>query len=58
MRFAILTLFLFAATARAEAPPVVHSVRSGPWSDGSTWSTGRLPGAGSTVLVHTGHTCG
>jgi hypothetical protein len=55
-RTALACLALAASSAWAEAPPVVKSVRSGPWSAASTWSTGRVPGAGATVLIRTGHT--
>ena len=36
------------------ATPTVTSVASGAWSDGSTWSTGRVPGADDKVRVASG----
>lgn len=38
-----------------DAPPVVRSKQSGPWSAGTTWESGKAPGAGSRVMVRTGH---
>lgn len=34
---------------------VIESARSGPWSGGSTWVGGRVPGAGAKVLIRSGH---
>jgi hypothetical protein len=34
----------------------VQSVRSGRWSEAATWSTGRVPGRGESVLIAAGHT--
>jgi RNA polymerase sigma factor (sigma-70 family) len=36
-------------------PPVIRSVASGPWSAPATWEGGKVPGAGSRVLVRDGH---
>lgn len=33
----------------------VRSVRSGSWSDGSTWDSGNVPGQGDNVVVDSGH---
>jgi hypothetical protein len=38
------------------ASPTVTSVASGPWSSGSTWSTGRPPRAGDVAVVRAGTT--
>ncbi|HEX3151287.1 MAG TPA: G8 domain-containing protein [Gemmataceae bacterium] len=44
------------SSSRAEQAPVTRSVKSGTWSASDTWSTGKAPLPGSTVLVRTGHT--
>ena len=36
--------------------PTVVSVASGSWSSGSTWSTGKVPGAGAVVSIASGTT--
>jgi len=53
-------LLLLAATAAAQAAsPVVQfdvrSVRSGKWSDASTWVNGRAPRSGDNVQIRNGH---
>ena len=34
------------AAILANGPAVIHSARSGPWSDRGTWEGGQVPGAG------------
>ena len=60
----LLLLALFAAllasagTSLAQGSPVrvtVHSARSGPWSDPTTWQEKRLPATGDVVQVRAGH---
>lgn len=41
---------------RVCVPAGVFSAESGAWSNSSTWSTGRVPGAGDAVLVSAGTT--
>src|SRR5438045_4027042 len=36
-------------------PPVVRTAQSGPWSAPATWEGGKVPTAGTGVLVRTGH---
>jgi hypothetical protein len=43
------------ATTFASAQ-VVRSAKSGDWSAPTTWGTGKVPAAGSRVLIRTGHT--
>jgi hypothetical protein len=38
------------------AAPALHSVGSGAWSDPSTWSGGRVPGAGDPATIGSGTT--
>jgi hypothetical protein len=53
----LITLFVLTAGLLHAAPaPIIRSVKSGPWSDGATWSTGQVPPAGSSVQIRTGHT--
>ena len=40
----------------AEEPSVIRSAASGPWSAAATWEGGKVPGAGSRVLVLGAHT--
>ena len=42
--------------AAQEKPAIFQSAKSGPWSDAATWEGGKLPVAGSKVLIKTGHT--
>ncbi len=48
-------LALLAAPAYSADPPVIKSVKSGPWSAAATWEGNAVPGAGARVLVRTGH---
>jgi hypothetical protein len=38
------------------APPLIRSARSGLWSAPGTWEGGKVPSAGSRVLIRAGHT--
>jgi hypothetical protein len=51
---AVLALCLPPAAVAAD-PPVIHSAKSGAWSEPATWVGGKVPGDGSRVLVRTGH---
>src|SRR5262249_27262680 len=53
------TLLLVAAlaiTPTVASAQVVRSAKSGDWSAGATWETGKTPAAGSRVLIRSGHT--
>ena len=56
----ILQLLIFAITGSISAQQIsekiIHSVKSGNWSDTSTWSSKKIPGAGEKVQVRSGHT--
>jgi hypothetical protein len=41
--------------SRAAEIPLVQSVRSGGWSEATTWSGGKVPPAGSRVLIRAPH---
>lgn len=60
MRFILSCLITFAAcqTAHvtAQAPKLIRSAQSGPWSAATTWEGGKVPSAGVQVLVRKGHT--
>jgi hypothetical protein len=53
MKSFVLLCLLIVNAAAAEA--VIRSTQSGPWSQGSTWEGGKVPGASASVLVRTGH---
>lgn len=36
--------------------PTIETITNGNWADRSTWSAGRMPLAGETVIVNAGHT--
>ncbi|HYT92664.1 MAG TPA: G8 domain-containing protein [Gemmataceae bacterium] len=36
--------------------PVLRSAKSGPWSAPATWEGGKVPGAGTRILIREGHT--
>jgi hypothetical protein len=36
--------------------PTIETIANGNWADRSTWSAGRMPLAGETVIVNAGHT--
>jgi hypothetical protein len=40
----------------AEAPALIRSAASGPWSAGKTWEGGNVPAAGARVQIRTSHT--
>ena len=53
----IATAFLCQTSASmAQAPKLVRSTQSGPWSAAATWEGGKIPSAGVQVLVKKGHT--
>ena len=53
----LVTLFVLSlpAVAAPDTPGVIRSAKTGSWSDGSTWEGGKVPAAGSRVLIRTGH---
>ncbi len=58
MRFfaSLAAIVLFASGAFAADPPVIKSAKNGPWSAKETWEGNTVPGAGTRVLIRTGHT--
>jgi hypothetical protein len=48
-------LLAFTAAASADPPPLIRSVRSGPWSAADTWEGGQAPAAGARVQIRAGH---
>ncbi len=55
MRLAALLVLCLPSAALAQHPPVIESAKGGAWSDPATWVGNAVPGAGSRVLVRTGH---
>jgi hypothetical protein len=55
LRFAALSLALLIPTT-VHAQSIVRSAKSGDWSSPDVWDTGKVPGAGSRVLIRSGHT--
>ena len=54
----LLSVVLVAIAHGADAlstPTLVRSARNGPWSVPTTWEGGKLPAAGSRVLIRSGH---
>jgi hypothetical protein len=47
---------LFLPAARADAPGILRSAKSGPWSQPATWEGNAVPRAGDRVQIVTGHT--
>jgi G8 domain len=43
-------------TPKKPAAGLIRSARSGPWSAATTWTGGKVPGAGARVQVREGHT--
>lgn len=56
MRLAALLVLCLPSAALAQPPRVIESAKTGAWSDPATWVGNAVPGAGSRVLVRTGHT--
>ncbi|HYR59334.1 MAG TPA: G8 domain-containing protein, partial [Chthoniobacteraceae bacterium] len=54
-RIVTLLAVLLGAIAHANEAPLVRSAQSGPWSAPSTWSDGKIPGAGAKVQIRSGH---
>lgn len=56
-RFGLLlaTLCALAGPASADAPKLIRTAGSGPWSAPATWEGARVPAAGDRVLVRPGH---
>src|SRR5260370_35405898 len=59
---AVLVIWLVAGTvspglhaADKEAPTVIRSAKSGPWSAPGTWEGGQVPAAGARVVIRRGH---
>lgn len=50
------TVILAIVSAAAGQAPVIRSAKSGAWSAAATWEGGKVPSAGSRVLIHSGHT--
>lgn len=50
----IAILCVAASIARAQAP-IIRSAKSGDWSAPATWDSGKVPAAGSRVLIRSGH---
>lgn len=48
--------FCQASEIMAQAPKLIRSTQSGPWSAATTWEGGTVPSAGVQVLVKKGHT--
>jgi hypothetical protein len=51
-----LAFVLGSLTADEGCPATICSVRSGHWSNPRTWNPNRIPAAGDTVMVASGHT--
>jgi G8 domain len=56
MRFLSLSaLLLFGLASQAAERNIVRSTKSGPWENAATWADGKVPAAGDSVLIRTGH---
>ena len=55
LSLALAAVVLSSLPSPAADPPVIRSVKSGPWSAASTWDGGAVPAGGSRVLVRSGH---
>ncbi|MDB6005437.1 MAG: hypothetical protein JWR15_2424 [Prosthecobacter sp.] len=51
----LILLLLVALTAHAAEPLLIRSAQSGAWSDSATWAGGKVPPAGASVQVRSGH---
>jgi hypothetical protein len=45
-----------AQPGKGAPPPLVRTIRSGPWSAPTTWEGGKPPATGARVQIRTGHT--
>ena len=52
---ALAIFFAFTTAGVAADPPLLLSVKSGPWSAKETWDQGRVPKAGDRVVIRAGH---
>jgi hypothetical protein len=56
MRFLSFAAFvLLVASSQAAERNIVRSTKSGPWEAPATWADGKVPAAGDSVLIRTGH---
>ena len=55
MKSALLIFSLLVAFAAANEPLLIRSAQSGPWSATTTWVGGKIPPAGASVQIRTGH---
>lgn len=55
MKPALVFFFLLGAFAAASEPLIVRTAQSGSWSDVGTWAGGKVPLAGASVQIRTGH---
>jgi hypothetical protein len=51
----VVVALLVGTSWAADGPAVIRSAGSGPWSAAATWEGGQVPGAGTRVLVLSGH---
>jgi len=55
VRLFSLTFLLLASASLAADRPVVRSAKSGPWESPDTWTGGKVPTPGASVLIRPGH---